>query len=70
MLNVNALFKVHTDCILFETWKSVFFYSNRYLIRKTQKRYGKNCDRCVYRLNPLTAKLFTCNFHPLEVVSR
>ena len=28
------------------------------------------CVKVVQRFNPLTAKLFNLNFHPLEVVSR
>ena len=27
-------------------------------------------EKCIVQLNPLTAKLFNLNFHPLEVVSR
>ena len=28
------------------------------------------CDICAMFVNPLTAKLFNLNFHPLEIVSR
>ena len=54
---------------------SVYYYKcftltvRRSTLHKRQALTSKVDPRAV-RVNPLTAKLFNLNFHPLEVVSR
>ena len=37
---------------------------------ETQLQVDENLNYSIQQFNPLTAKLFNLNFHPLEVVSR
>ena len=59
-------------CECFDMW----FVNKKYSIKKENVRSGNNnySVTCKYILiagyNPLIAKLFNLNFHPLEVVSR
>ena len=45
-------------------------YDGFKLKKNSMVRWFKQKDFSVVRVNPLTAKLFNLNFHPLEVVSR